>query len=344
MKIKRLLAMLLVAGLAVLPSFAEESVWRMWYNDDAVYLSSERPAIVENMVLYLPADAVLSRLGATYVYDADSETYTVFKDDLILAFNMQTGQVITSDERFLFARVFYRNKVFYLPADFILKELGGQLSTLSSGTLRITTGKQRLSDGEIAAVEASMISYRQSETGGNTMYLLIRALPKQVTNHLRQLSARDIPGAFFFSASDIAENPDALRQVYVAGQTIGLYVPSGTSSSAAIETLSRTQDLMERVIKTSSCLVLAPGGSAAFYKELTNAGFIVWDVNFDTAVESDGVSLATVAGRILWKSAVYFDGTAASAGRLSRLLDGYSGAKGRIAAVTEGVRPLRYGG
>jgi hypothetical protein len=176
------------------------------------------------------------------------------------------------------------------------------------------------------------------------MYLLFRALPRQVTNLLRQVSSREAPGAFFFTAEDIAANPDALRQVYVAGQTIGLYVPSGTGSTAAIEALGRTQNLMERVIKTSTCLVLAPGGSAAFYKELANAGYLVWDVNFDTAVESDGVSLAAVAGRILWKSAVYFDGTAASAGRLSRLLDGYSGAKNRVAAVTEGVKPLRYGG
>ncbi|HWQ51648.1 MAG TPA: stalk domain-containing protein [Terriglobales bacterium] len=343
-KMKRLLVVLLVAGLVVLSSLAEESVWRMWFNDEAVYLSEERPAIVEDDKLYLPADAVLTRLGATHIYDADTETYTVFKENLILAFNMRTNQVITSDERFLFARVFYRNKVFYLPADFILEELGGQLSTLPSGALRITTGRQRLTDGEIAAVEASMTSFQQSETGANTMYFLIRALPGQVTNHLRQLSTRGVPGAFFFTASDIAARPAALREVYVAGQTIGLYVPGGTDSATAIESLGRAQALMERAIKTSTCLVLAPGGSAAFYRELTNAGFVVWDVNFDTAVEAGDVSLASVAGRIQWKSAVYFDGTAASVGRLSRLLDGYSGAKDRVAALTEGVKPVRYGG
>ncbi len=189
-----------------------------------------------------------------------------------------------------------------------------------------------------------MTSNQQSETGTDTMYLLIRALPGQVTNHLRQLSTRQVPGAFFFSAADIAASPNSLREVYVSGQTIGLYVPGGMSGSAAIESLARAQGLMERVIKTSTNLVLAPGGSAAFYREVTNAGFIVWDVNFDTAVESDDVSLADVAGRILWRSAAYFDGTAASAGRIGRLLDGYLSIKGRIAAVTEGVKPLRYGG
>ena len=343
MRIKKALIFLIILALVVMPSFADESVWRLWFNDEVIYLSVQQMPIVEGNTLYLPATEILKQFGATYVYDSQTSTYTLFRNDLILAFNMRTNQVITSDERFLFARVFYQNNVFYLPAEFTLNEFGGRVSTLASGSIRIVTGRQRLSNAEIEAVEATMTSYEQSEISSSAMYLVIRALPGQVDAHLRQLQASGVKAAFFFTAADILANPDALRAVYVDGHTIGLYVSGQAGTTNAVESLDRARFIMERVIKTSTNIVLAPGGSYNFYSELSDAGYVAWDTNFDTAVEANGVSLSTVAGRIRWRSAAYFDGTAASAARLGRLLDTAAGLRTRIATVDEAARPLRYG-
>ncbi len=324
----------------ILPQFGEEE-WHMWYNDELQYHTMSAPPIIEEGILYLPASAILEGLGGTYIFDGGSETYTVFDGDLILAFNMRTGQVITSDERFLSQKVFYRNSEFYLPALFIVPELGGKFYQLSDNTIRITTGGQYLENEELEAVMATMTQYKHTEGGSDTIYLVIRARPSEIDRHLAQLSSRNVRGAFFFTADDIRANPYALRDVYVAGHTVGIYA-GGLSASRAVAEIEEASQLMERVLKTTTNIVLAPGGSDEFYSAVTSSGYVVWDANFDSALESETVELGMIANFIYWRSAAYFDGSTTSAYRLGRLLDGMEDMRGRIGVVGEGVSPIRY--
>ncbi|MBQ3076622.1 MAG: hypothetical protein IJC43_02075, partial [Clostridia bacterium] len=299
-------------ALAVEPFWeVTEGVWRFVVDDAVTYQSADLPPIVENGKMYLPAPLILEPLGAAWGLEEMTRTLSIYRGEQIVAINLLTGQAITSDGRFLITRAFQHNGTFYVEADLAIREFGGRLTNLSDGTMRVASGSQTLTDAEMAALMASMPSYRPVMTDQPPVYLLMRGRGAGISRILEQLSACDLRAAFFVTAQDILTDPATVRRLYVAGHRIGIYAPDG-----AVATVERTNDLLQKLLKQRTTLVAAPSGATG---TVVRAGYRVWSASFSTAQESEDLSITSLLATAGWTTSVWFDGSIASADCLARV-------------------------
>ena len=307
--------------------------WRM-VADDSVYHfpAAIKPEIIDR-ILFFPESVLLSPLDCGRNYDVSSRTYSVYRDEHILSFNIDSGQAVTSDGRSFFARVFSLNNQFYLPVELILREYGGTVEILSNGTPRLTTGNQRLSSFETEVLMRTMPSFQPDAIDRPPVHFLIRGSGAAASTIARTLETYGQLGAFFFTASDITTQPQRIIDLYVAGHTIGIY-----AESDALSDVSRANTLLYQLLKIRTPLVLTSEASAA--RTLTNAGYIVWTQNLSTADMTDAQgSLINVLGAARWRIALYIDGAQGSAERVAAILLGLPSRDQRLTLVTETTRP-----
>ncbi|NLT58786.1 MAG: hypothetical protein GXX99_07475 [Clostridiales bacterium] len=309
----------------------QDGRWRLVVDDQVTYQNGRSLPEAINRTLYFPLEAVLPYLGCSHSFDVSSRTLSIYRGEHILSFNIDTGQVLTSDGRSLYGWAFYLSGYFYAPPELLLREFGGALRLLENDTYRLTTGAERLNDAEIVALMGSMPAFRPTLLDPAPIHLLLRGSGVAFDRMLRTLEGHGLRGAFFFSADDIAANPDRVRRLYVSGHTIGIYAAGG------LEEAERANALLMQLIKTKTALVFKTGDTGA----LSAAGYLCWGRNLDAAALSEGVSAANIASRAGWRLSIYFNGSSAAADALADLLGGLPAGSGRVVPVTEVGRAHR---
>ena len=308
--------------------------WRLVADDVITYQPAWiKPELLDNIV-YFPETALLPNINCNRDYDVSTRTYSVYRDENILSFNVDTGLVLTSDGRSFFARAFSLNNQYYIPYELILREFGCTLEMLENGTPRLLTGQQRLNAHEMQAVMDTMTAFRSGVVDRPPIHIMIRGGGAGVERMARSLESYGQRAAFCFTSADVQNRPKLLRDLYVAGHSIGIY-----SESATLSEIERTNLLIERVIKTKTAIVLVPSRVAS--GDLLNEGYAVW--NYSLAVDAVGtqVSLTNVLANAGWRVVLFLDGTAQSADRLAALLSGLQGRDQRLVLPTEVLQPYR---
>ena len=98
----------------------------------------------------------------------------------------------------------------------------------------------------------------------------------------------------------------------------------------------RANDLLQKVLKLRTNLVMAPSISTA---ALERAGYLVWNASFSTASETETLSLSPVLSTVGWPTSVWFDGSSASAQSLEKIFSSISELRLRVASET--LRPFQ---
>ena len=308
-----------------------DGLWRFVVDDAVTYPDDRSLPVVQEERLFFPVDLILPPLGADWQIDEPTRTLSIYRGEQIVAINLLTGQAITSDGRFLITRAFYLNGTYYIVASLALEEFGGKLTLLSNDVYRLTTGSQALTDDEVVALMDSMPSFRPEVVNQPTVYLLFHGTGGGISSILMQFSQHDMRAAFFFSASDIANSPAAVRRIYIAGHRIGIWAPGGSAAEVV-----RANDLLQKVLKLRTNLVMAPSISTA---ALERAGYLVWNASFSTASETETLSLSPVLSTVGWPTSVWFDGSSASAQSLEKIFSSISELRLRVASET--LRPFQ---
>jgi hypothetical protein len=339
-KTVRMTALLLTLALALSlssslhqPIRADDSdgAWRLVLDDAITYPDPALAPIVRDGVVYLPVELVLAPLGADYQIDELSRTLSLYRGEQIVAINLLNSQAITSDGRFLSTEAFYSNPTYYVQASFAAGEFGGKLTRLSNGIYRITTGSQALSDDEMVLLMKSMPSFSPRIVDQPTVYLLFHGAGAGLSKTLSLLSQHGISATFFFSANDIAQNPGALRRVYIAGHRIGIYAPQGK-----VQEVTRANDLVQKVLKLRTGLVYAPSNTTA----LQNAGYQVWNASLLSSAQQGELSLTRILSTVGWTTSVWFDGSASSAEVLAAILNAIESM--RLKTAIETASPFHF--
>ena len=291
MKKRKLLSLILalVLVLSLCPtSLAEGDLLFVSVNDDLPLTLSSLP-IESGSVLYVPYSVFDSTpCGVIPAYDETHQTFTLFTINHRLTFDLATGTVTDENQLTSFIRTFYRNGILYVPLVFCASHFGLRVSMLESQSgypvLRFSNGSEVFEDSLFIEMAENVISSRveQYASGGQTdsppadlqtpaessdkedekpdedlvrvsVYLAVTDADFMYAS-MQALSQYDLRAAFFFTAEEIAENPELVREVYTAGHPVGITVKE--DEEAVVDALHRANEQLDNILNIKSVMAL----------------------------------------------------------------------------------------
>ncbi len=264
---KKAVCIVLILCLALLPCAAlaaDSAVCFIAINDDLLPLTSQ--AYSQGGLFYVPV-TVFTQLRLYSTYQSSTSTLEITSSSRQMFFNLATGETYDSNNTYYTASAIMRGGVVYVPVDFVCRQFGLSWSYIRGngyGDLcRITDGTASLSDVLFMNAAAPLMSSRYNEYVGATVspdandgsvsnadsviFLSFQGMPGD--DMLTALNTYGIKATFFLTASEIAENPGAVRRIAGEGHNIGALCSSSPASeysdfSSALWTAARMASVL----------------------------------------------------------------------------------------------------
>ncbi len=144
-----------------------------------------------------------------------------------------------------------------------------------------------------------------------TIVLTIEHITDETETILNLLSDYKKTAVFFVTGEEISLYPETVARILAEGHTLGLLTMTGKehdiqSVEALLASLEEENDLLYRLFKRKTRLVRMPAGSqsvylkltAADYRALKGAGYVIWDWNIDGYDDRAGYDGAQVYQKI----------------------------------------------
>lgn len=291
---KRICLLLLVALLLISvipPVRAVENLCFVAVNDAIpTTLKNNGNPYYTNSRLFIPFTAFnASPNGVGASYNVEKNTFVLYNAYETLLFDLENDTFTnTADEKFE-VEVAYKSGMLYVPAS-VVSHFGLYVTLLFSHDgypiIRFTNGEQVYDDGTFVAQAESLISRAAQEYENELaqqnwvpvvepddpepeppapaapieIYLAFQG--DAVTRHtLDRLEVHKVRAAFFLTEAQILQEKKLVRDIYAAGHTIGLTVPS--EEQDAEDALLRASDALDEVLFFRSVLALLPADAEA---------------------------------------------------------------------------------
>ncbi len=314
--------------------------WTLVLDDDIVSVSGSTPLMSRGSKVYLPADTVLGFMGCNYIFDGN--TFAVFRGNVELSFNMETGNCIayntaTRTSRYFTQQVFFENGTFYIPADFVAKEIGYNYTTLPNGIIRIRSSLAKMSDQQVeTALTVEVPEIETAEKKNLTFYTAVTAHDgENVGKLLSVLKRTDHEAVFFLTEQDMLYMPDAVRRILVEGQSVGillseeLFSGGSVTDEALLAAAEASNARLQQITKSRTNLILWPASARRAVTKaqrdlLIDLGYRFWSAsltvspNYSLSKLSDYLNAASRGGLLL------FEGGGGADSRLSRYFSSLS--------------------
>lgn len=234
--------------------------------------------IQQGGTVYIPAE-VLSSMGATHIYSADSkpvtETLAVIHGYKILAFDMTNGICVTDDNRYVAMRAFYQDGTYYVPAQFVAKELGYYYAELSNDVIRIYDSSAGKSNAQIeeqtkpvVPTDPPVVPQPPDEIAApdaTRIYFGLVGLPVEGEGMLELLERKGRSATIYLTAAELEEQPQMVRSLLAQGYAIGLSLLEVDPSAEGAEYLAQCQEanaVFQKITKTRCVQALLPDSLA----------------------------------------------------------------------------------
>lgn len=276
---KKLTALLMLAVILItyIPkAMAVGSIWFIAVNDSVpTFLTDETEPFLDGNTLYIPYTAFRAKpFGISISYNEDKkESLTLFNRVKRLTINLRE-EISTDKEGTVNAvNVVFRNGAAYFPSD-CLSYFGINVTLLMNIdgylVLRFTNGAQTYDDDVLLAKAERLIKDRaerydngtlppetdfpdtQKPDDGNSFqpgeepegYAFVAFYGDAVSElSLKLLETESLRAAFFLTLEQIQQNPELVRMLYAAGNTIGLTVTGEeTDLQLALDQANRALD------------------------------------------------------------------------------------------------------
>ncbi|MDP4152068.1 MAG: polysaccharide deacetylase family protein [Bacillota bacterium] len=329
-------------------------------NDDIVYLpSNEQPIIIDDEVFF-PVQTVLAVVGGNYKYDEVTDTLTVYKGTVSISFYRENNIAVTYDNRFYEKKVPIQNGITYIPALFVVSELGGIFSEPSPGIYRIKTRTSQISDSDIERLMHNMPSDFNNKTDNPNFYLCIIGTSQYTQTQLKILRNSNCKAVFFFTGDQIQSNASLMRQLVIEGQDIGLMLSpdfeakQGLTSAQIADEFNRLNDILQKLTYTRSRLVMLRHGSQyntdSVNADLVKSGYRTWKYNIEFTearfgdVEPSTQLLMTQRNleRIKWNSVILVNNTNTATIILPGLITYMQNAGYHLRPLYETTKPVNF--
>ncbi len=269
------------------PAEAESDIAFLAVNDTLPYaLNADTMPFYSGGILYIPYNIfeIATTLGVWVSYNPTSMTLVLFNKSEKLFFDIALGLVTDEDDDTYEMGIIVRNGMAFIPANFCVNYFGASLSCLVSvgnySVYRITTGSQVLSNSafinqadtlieEMADAYLSSITALQQSPAQISPTAIPQVEPEAVQEDEPQAPAYEIypvilgpssqaadwldeheqKAAFFLTAREINENRELVRELALAGHTLGV---TGTTAGA----LSRANEALYDAVGETTLLAL----------------------------------------------------------------------------------------
>lgn len=312
-------------------------------------------------------------LGISYgqVKRDEVHTLTLYSMNNILVFDVLAGTCLNNKDESVDMKAIVKNGRVYVPLNVYQYFSGLQCSftpTLYGTLIRITNGAEVLNTRQFVDaatgqmrgqynkyleslnIQPPVVTPTPSATPGVTpvqpdtpedpnrqevrVYLAFRCEGGGgLDDILTRLESSGVRALFFLRPEDVAQNADRVRRMIGGGHSVGLLV-DGTDEAGLTESLRQGNDLLARVGRLRTHVVLADGAPAAAVQSLKAAGWTVWSGNVNGVAggrSQTALSRAVLDGVAAKRSVAWvtMDDSAAAAGALGRILtqmraDGYN--------------------
>lgn len=221
--------------------------------------------------------------GVATAYDYAAQTLVLFTRSRRLIFYLDQDKAVDESGNTYDAVTSYKSGVLYVPATFCAQHFGLKCTLLTDRNgyqiLRFTDGNEAYDDaafsekaeGLILSRIQSFVPIPENETASDAEKEeeeaeLIPVYPafvnvEQMEQAAALLQERGECAAFFFTGSEITENPALVRILYAAGHQIGLTAAPGSEDPAAA--LSSANQALYTVLHRKTLLALVTEEQAA---------------------------------------------------------------------------------
>lgn len=297
-----LLCVALVLSLMAVPTAGAANLAFVAVNDTIpLTLSGGELPVYTNGAYYVPY-TVFSTVDIYPFYSSSANTVTLTGRSGKLVYDLGGGSVTDENNTTQSVAAVLRGGIPFIPAAFSAAHFGVQCSILTSQSgytvVRFTTGAQVYDDSLFITKAENLIAYRveQFETGqkepaqpeeptvtppstttpstgsGTTSETDAEEEPATVhlaitdastmTESLALLQRETLPAVFFFTEEELLTQPDLVRQVSVAGYSVGLRVTSADGRPLE-EALRAANDALDDALGRKTLLCLLPDTAEA---------------------------------------------------------------------------------
>ena len=267
--------------------------------------------------IYIPYTVFTSFFGVSSSFDASANRLTLFNLDYVITYDLNLGFSYDGRRTAYLDAAKQHNGMIYVPAQFTAEHLGLYYTYFPSGPLVRIKTLTATSDGTfMSAVSAQMDTYleqylRASANNPGTgpsqpgtqpvqedpprpIYLVFSGSPSPATlGILESLAERDVKATFVVDGQGIAEGEDIIRRIAVDSHSIAIGGNAAadpnfyTDSSLMFAELKGQNDLLRRILKTRTRIVLPTGVdelSETMQQALADEGYRLWRTTFHPGV------------------------------------------------------------
>lgn len=372
---KRIAACLLtlLLCLSLVPASAADTVYFTAMNDSLMSLSDSTMPYWSGGYLYVPASFFNGRdIEVYYSRSADKQTiilytYTVRR---ALSFDLAGDATYDSYGNIYAERAQMRNGTPYVPVARVAAFFGLTYTNtkVTHGYLvRIKEDDALLSDKEFIEATTSLMESRyneykkpdpattvpkpseptvptepeqteEPETDGNRLYLCFYVQDVAAAEDLAGiLSGKGAQATFYFPPALLASAGDLVRRIVSMGCSVGLTVDAASGAEAAVEELTKGNELLFQICGTKTRLVFLTNATRQVEEEIRGEGFCVLKsrVSYWGLTSSSGASvLMQQIGNRSGNVTVYL-GSGTTASGLSAFLTLAREQEDQLLAVTE---------
>lgn len=229
--------------------------------------------------------------GVASAYNADDQTFVLFTRACRLIFDLAEQTVTDETGATSDVTVSYRGGVLYVPLSLCASHFGLSTSMLTSQggytVLRFTTGSEVYEDSLFIEKAENLIAYRVSQLGASDEPTVPDTPPEKTDPPEQQpedeppelppavcylavtqreqmeaaagaLAQENLLAAFFLTEQEIAEAPELVRALFVAGHTIGVRSDADAEDVAA--SLDAANEALWRALGRKTVLALTESG------------------------------------------------------------------------------------
>lgn len=268
---------------------AAGSIWFIAVNDSVPKtMTDETEPYLDGETIYIPYTAFRAKpFGIFISYNEDKkESLTLFNRVKRLHIDLLEEKCTDKDGNVTALNVVFKNGVVYLPA-YCLSYFGVEVTLLMNIdgylVLRFTNGDQAYDDDVLLARAERLIKYNAERYDNGTFqpgtdisdvedpdidlpfnpgdepegYAYVAFRGEAVSElSLKLLEAEKLRAAFFLTLEQIKDQPDLVRMMYAAGNTIGLTI-NGTEENPQLA-IDQANDALDDTIFRKTLLVLLP--------------------------------------------------------------------------------------
>lgn len=300
-------AWLLPLAAASVPSYAADSYLITIAEDTVLEETADNGmAVYIDGIIYIPYTTVNASKSVYANYNAAEQMVTVFTVGADMCFELDTGLTYSrTQQRSVQVSAKLRDGVPYLPVSIVAAWMEMYFSFISSAdsgvgypVIRLASKKPVLEDQTVLSRSAAALrrvaAARDRASGittppveelpQRTVSLLFTGLPEKtgedegalLPDLLEMLESYSLQAAFFAEEDRLAEEAEALRELYCRGHAVGILLTDG---EAPLEQAQRCAELLGQALHIRVRTVCASGLTLTDVQktQLAENGFVLWE-------------------------------------------------------------------